>query len=234
MPLVEHPRHWIVHPGTWEEHPDERRADDGRLLVPPHTLMMSNFELQLYPQDGYERAVTRFPLECRQGRIHFGQIHALRIRIREAAKFGISARDLFQASEEPMRGLYDAIYDVETGEIRGRIADTTVNRDILFIESVKIIPRWRGKRLGLDLVERACELLADGCAAMALKAVPLSEDDETMYPDNIDYDVFSEPFPAAEDEAKSKLRAYWAQLGFERVDETDYMALDPSRDRPTR
>lgn len=40
-------------------------------------------------------------------------------------------------------------------------------------------------------------------------------------------------FTANEQAALAKLREYWAQLGFERVDKTEYFALDLQYKQPT-
>jgi hypothetical protein len=103
---------------------------------------------------------------------------------------------------------------------------------LLYVESVKVVPSRRGRNLGLRVVERIRDVFGGGCAAIALRASPITLA-RAKYADAINHEVFSLPFATTGEDAKTKLRSYWGRLGFERVDETDFMLFDTSEDRPT-
>jgi len=185
----------------------------------------SSYTDELLPDDEPSSFATHLPFEVRQGDLVVARVHALLLRVRLAEKNGVSPAELFDSVDQDVHELYCAIFDQETENIRGDIAEASDFRDVLYIESVKVIPNRRGKKLGLHAVERLCDVFGEGCAVVVLKAHPLTLE-RSKYQDAINHEVFSAPFEARGDAAKAKLRTYWSQIGFTRVDDTDFMVLD--------
>jgi hypothetical protein len=192
-----------------------------------YRITASSYSGELVPDDEPSSFVTHLPFDVRQGDLLVARIHALLIRVRLAERNGVSPAELFDSVDQDMHELYCAIYDEEAENIRGDIAEASDFRDVLYIESVKVIPNRRGKKLALHAVERLRDVFGEGCAVVVLKAHPLSLE-KSKYQDAINHEVFATLFETRGDAAKAKLRAYWGQIGFARVDDTDFMVLDMS------
>ena len=190
-----------------------------------YRITASSFSDELAPDDEPSSFATHLPFEVRQGDAVVARVHALLLRVRLAERNGVSPAELFDSVDQELHELYCAIFDEESESIRGDIAEPSDFRDVLYIESVKVIPSRRGKRLALYAVERLRDVFGEGCAVVALKAHPLTLE-KSKYQDAINHEVFAKPFDARGDAAKAKLRAYWGQIGFTRVGDTDFMVMD--------
>ena len=175
--------------------------------------------------------VFHFPFEVREGDMIVARVHALAIRLAEAERVGFTAAEVFDSIDQELHEFYCAIYDQEGETFRGDLVDPTDLRDVLYIDSVKVIPSRRHKMVGLRAVERIREMLGGGCALLALKALPI-DPENPKYSEAIDREVFGHPFPTRGEVAKAKLRDYWSRLGFARVDDTNFLVFDMSEDRP--
>jgi hypothetical protein len=192
-----------------------------------YRITASSYTDELAPDDEPSSFATHLPFEVRQGDVVVARIHALLLRVRLAEKNGVSPAELFDSVDQDVHELYCAIFDQKTENIRGDLADASDFRDVLYIESVKVIPSRRGKRLALHALERLRDVFGEGCAVIALKAHPLTLE-KSKYQDAINHEVFATPFDARGDAAKAKLLTYWSQIGFARVDDTDFMVFDMS------
>ena len=197
-----------------------------------YRITAARFDQQLDPDEGPASFVTLMAFELRQADLMVAQVHALRINVTLAEEKGYPLAEVFDTVDQDLHELYCAIYDEKTEAIRDDLAEGALGRDVLHIETVKVIPSRRGQRLGLRFVERLRDLFGGGCAVLTLQAFPLSYE-HSKHPDKIDREVFSKGFSASGDEAKAKLRAYWSQLGLKRVGQTDYMLFDLSERPPT-
>jgi hypothetical protein len=171
------------------------------------------------------------PFEVRQGDLLVARIHALLIRVANAERWDFSPAEVFDSIDQDVHELYCAIYDQQRETLRGDLVEPTDFRDVLYIDSVKVIPNRRHQRLALKAVELLRDMFGEGCAVLALRAHPI-DPKSPKYQEAFDREVFSQPFEAHGDAAKTKLRDYWSQLGFERVDDTDFMVFDMSDERP--
>jgi hypothetical protein len=160
------------------------------------------------------------------------QAHALIVRVSDAAREGVSIAEVFDSVDQDLHELYCAIFDQETDEILETVADPSGLRDVLVVDTVKVVADRRGQKLGLRFVDRIRTLYSRGCAVVVLKAYPLTLE-RPKHPDLVDRDVFVRPFSCEGDAAKAKLRAYWSQLGFRQVPDTDFMVFDTSETPPS-
>jgi hypothetical protein len=206
-------------------------SDSVPLHLVNYRITAESFDEQLDPDEEPSAFVTRLPFELRQGPRVVARVHALLVRVRVAERSGCSISELFDSVDQDLHGLYDAIYDQKTGEIREDLSDSVGNRNVLYVDTVKVVSNRRGQGLGLRMVECLRDIFAEGCAVVALKAYPLSLT-HSKNKDKTDDEVFARPFAAGGEEAKAKLRAYWSRLGFKRVDQTDYMVFDMSDEPP--
>ena len=196
-----------------------------------YRITASAFANEVIVGDEPSSFTTHLPFEVRQGDLLIAHVHATLFHVRTAERFGVPPSELFDSVNQEAHELFCAIFDEEAGCIRGDLAEPSDFRDVLYIESVKVIPSRRGRKLALHVLERVRDMFGGGCAVLALKAYPLTLD-KSKYQDAINHEVFATPFAAKGDAAKAKLRAYWSQLGFERVDDTDFMVFDMSEEPP--
>jgi hypothetical protein len=196
-----------------------------------YRMTVTSFRDDLDATDEPSSFTTRWPVEVRQGDLLVARAHAILFHVRQAERFGASLAEVFDCIDQDVHELFCTVYDEETGSLRGDLVEASDLRNLLYIESVKVIPSRRGKDLGLRVVERMRDVLGEGCAAIALKAFPMTPD-RAKFHDAINHEVFSRPFPTEGDQAKAKLRSYWSRLGFERVGTTDFMLFDTSEEPP--
>jgi hypothetical protein len=196
-----------------------------------YRMTVTSFRADLDATDEPSSFTTHWPLEIRQGDMVVARAHAVLFHISQADRFGAPLAEIFDSIDQDVHELFCTVFDEQSGSLRGDLVEPSDLRDLLYIDSVKVIPSRRGKDLGLRVVERIRDVFGGGCAALALKAFPMTPD-RAKYDDAINHEVFSRPFATAGDAAKTKLRSYWSRLGFERVDDTDFMVFDTSDDPP--
>ncbi|APR87938.1 hypothetical protein A7982_13287 [Minicystis rosea] len=153
-----------------------------------------------------------------------GRIRATRIHVGLAEEHAENLLDVFDAHSQEMLELYEAIFDHETDEIWDSVAEKTSGQDVLFVNSIELLPRYRGRRLGLQALQRTMEFLGTGCAVTVVEAHP------------IDYDQVQDErwvqrmrlkrFKRDVDAAAKRLRQYWSRLGFKRAGRTNYLTFD--------
>jgi hypothetical protein len=196
-----------------------------------YRITVSSYSADLPEDDEPSSFATHLPFEVRQGDLLVARVHALLFRMRSAERYGISPAEVFDSVDQDVHELYCAIFDSTRETLRGDLVEPSDFRDVLYIESVKVVPNRRGQKLGLQAVDHLREVFGGSSAAVTLKAFPLTAD-HSKYQDAINHEVFSKPFATTGEAAKAKLRTYWSQLGFERVDDTDYMIFDMSDEPP--
>jgi GNAT superfamily N-acetyltransferase len=153
-----------------------------------------------------------------------GRIEASRVYVALAVEHDENVADVFDSHSDEMLDFFEALFEADTDDLKEGISEQTSGPDVLLVESIEILPQYRGKGLGLKALRRTMEFLGGGCAATAIKALPVryyasSEDDwgKRMQPDRFEPD---------RDQAAAKLRDYWAQLGFGLVEGSNVMTLD--------
>jgi hypothetical protein len=153
-----------------------------------------------------------------------GRIEGSRVHVGLALERGEPLFDVCDAHSQTMMELYEALYNPETGEMREGIAEETSGTDILFVESIELLPEYRGRTLGLMALRRTLEFLGGGCAVAVVWAYP------NRYDEVEDRDWASrmrpELFGVAGEEAAAKLRAHFERLGFTRIEGTDFLTFD--------
>lgn len=191
----------------------------------------------LNPGRRAERHCVHFPFELKYGSDIVGMGHADVLRFGRGERRGHSAQEIISCLGEHVDDVYPAIFAPNTGRLRADLVKPTELRDVLFIECIKLIPSQRGRSVGLWLVEWLIDLLGAGCAAAVLAArpanafdenAPESKDNNAFFTEVIDDVVYSQPFSATGEAAKTKLRAHFAEMGFKRAGDSDYMVCDIS------
>ncbi|MDQ0024336.1 GNAT superfamily N-acetyltransferase [Variovorax paradoxus] len=107
--------------------------------------------------------------------------------------------------------------------------------NILILDRLEILPRFRGRGVGLRTLRWLQFQFGTGCGIVAMKPFPLqfeggkpSENAGKASFVKLGLDSFDNNF----DRALGKLRAYYAKLGFVRVPGTPFMVADPMMKLP--
>ena len=132
--------------------------------------------------------------------------------------------EVFDAHSQTMLELYEALFDPKTGDLKDSVSEETSGQDILIVQSIEVLPAYRGNSLGLKALRRTMDFLADGCALTALQAYPIQYDQSL----NKTWTQQMRPsqFMRNKASAARKLRKYWSQLGFKRIGRTNFMSFD--------
>jgi hypothetical protein len=106
--------------------------------------------------------------------------------------------------------------------------DIVPSRNMLILDRLEILPKFRGQRLGLRFIRTAIKRFGPGCRIAALKPFPLQlertldDDPDLEWLTRMKLDLFSRETRAA----TTKLKDYYRREGFIPVIGTDLMILD--------
>jgi hypothetical protein len=163
-----------------------------------------------------------------------GRVRAYRINADLAANHGEDLFDVCDAHSEWMHNLYALLYEPDEDHFKGVIADRfhAVEPDCLVLDYVLLHPKWRGLRLGLLAARKMVDLLGGGCGLVVSFIAPLRPNASGLLRVPKSWVPRNET-KAARREAVVKLRRYYRQMGFERIDRTRYYGLSMARKTPT-
>jgi hypothetical protein len=160
-----------------------------------------------------------------------GSLSCYIIKLGLATDLGVDALEACDAESQDLLEYGEAVLDPKSGHIKESVAEQfeAAWGDILVIHCATILPAYRGRKLGLFGAKRMIELFGHGlvvCRPQPLQHVPAfaHRTDET----GMRYDLFAK----SKTEAKKTLRAYWSQLGFERIGRSDFFGLSLARRLP--
>lgn len=126
-----------------------------------------------------------------------GHAHIVRCRVGDPRVF-----DLLDALEADLSAVASVVLDPGSGNPAGPVKDMLggFGESFLILNSLEILPQWRGRGIGRWFVAEAIEVLSDGGTFVATYASPM---DESKGPERR--------------RAVSKLRNVWGDLGFEHL-----------------
>jgi hypothetical protein len=106
--------------------------------------------------------------------------------------------------------------------------DEVYSQNLLIIDRVEILPRFRGREYGLQAMHVMLTHLSLGCRLAAIKPYPLQlEVEGAMGVDRRWHERLQlEHFTREPSKAMRKLRSHYARLGFVSVPSTDFMVRD--------
>lgn len=147
-----------------------------------------------------------------------------------------AGQDVYEACEAHSQALADyhaALFD-ETGQhVLDDVCEGFGN-DLLIIDRIEVLPKFRGARLGLLAMLTAIDTFGAGCGAVAIKPFPLQAEcngnGRQGRSAELELDKLSPHFAPS----LKKLRAYWSRAGFTRYKDTDYFVMDLAKQGPTK
>lgn len=104
-------------------------------------------------------------------------------------------------------------------------------RNMLILDRLEILPRFRGQQLGLKYVRAAISRFGIGCRLAAIKPFPLQFEGKMGTVSGSETVEPSKSIVAHFDAATRKLKQYYAREGFVSLRNSDLMVLDLDKGR---
>lgn len=165
-----------------------------------------------------------------------GRIQAYYIDISGAESEGYSHYDLFDLLHEGNE-CYHLLFDAQSDEWDDAFLeafDETVERNVLLLQRLEVLPGFRGGRLGLAAIHRTIQQFGHGCGYVVLKPVPLQiEPIRSASDESWRTEMALEQFPTDIEAGVRRLRAYYGLLGFQLIPDSEWMAINLDFMRPS-
>lgn len=124
---------------------------------------------------------------------------------------------------------YDALFGVNAPEFSDSLMktlnDDVFGSNVLILDRLEILPKYRGRGLGLSVMRHMIERFAGGAAVIAIKPFPLQFELESSREDGKKWkvDLGLSELSKNERNATKKLRDYYGRLGFVGMRGTPFM-----------
>lgn len=105
--------------------------------------------------------------------------------------------------------------------------------NLLILDRLKILPKYRGRGYGLQALIGMMHWFQAGAGLVAMKPFPLQSEASSRRPGDAPDPMELDKFPAHHTKARTKLRRYYAQLGFKLVAKTQFMVRRVDQAPPT-
>ncbi|WP_152050798.1 hypothetical protein [Tautonia marina] len=183
--------------------------------------------------DVYEGRVIFSPYEGSPERA--GSFMATVLRGTEAISSGYPISELWDYTQS-LHDCYSVLFDPRSDEYKKSIRNRfePLSLDVLVLDRIEVMPRHRGRYLGLAVADRMINVLGRGCGLVVCRPLPLQFSERVMADPVKRMELALDEFdPQDWDGACSRLRHYWSKLGFERIGtQKDYLVLSPALGRP--
>jgi GNAT superfamily N-acetyltransferase len=147
---------------------------------------------------------------------------------------GCSVFDLFDAysqTAEYYRALFGRDAPDFSSRVRKLVDDEIWGSNVLILDRLELLPEYRGKGLGLNLMRHLIKRFGYGAAIVAIKPFPLQFEfapnceGEKEWRSKLRLDAFTKSHRAG----TTKLVDYYGRLGFRRVGRSPFMVLTTAR-----
>lgn len=158
-----------------------------------------------------------------------GRFSLFYMDVERASGDGVAAFDVFDAYSNTIN-YYAAIFDSRTGSYSSRLlklfdGDEPMNRNVLIPDRIEILPKYRGRQIGLTVLRHMIQRFGNGAGVVALKPFPLQLEgghgDEK--PGRWRERLKLPAFPSDPKRATAKLVDYYGRLGFLPMRGTPFM-----------
>jgi hypothetical protein len=133
---------------------------------------------------------------------------------------GDDAPDIHEACDAislSLAEVADILFD-EEGMMRDEVVGAfpgAISQRVLYLESLTLEERCRGRNLGLLVAARAIHVFGGGCSLVVVKPFPV------QYSNNV-----SDGNRPAFEASRRKLQRYWSKLGLEPIEGTEHYAMN--------
>lgn len=139
--------------------------------------------------------------------------------------------DIMDLHSETTLDCYHILFDETTEKLKSIISKKLsienipiFNPNILIIDRIEILPEYRGHNLTLSILKQSLTIFSNKTFVTILKSFPLQLEPLNSSKDNKWTKQMSlSSFNLKEQLAKEKLMNYYKSLGFQQIDNTDYL-----------
>jgi len=147
------------------------------------------------------------------GKVEFWKIDGGR-----ALNEGLDIVDICDSIDQETYDYTNSIYT--DGHIEEKFSDDYYKSEILVLQLLVLKSKYRGRKIGLDILKKIIEIHADENTVVLLQPVPLQFSPMINKSNEFkDYDLNN--FPLDKKEAFIKLIKYWKKLGIEKTNDPD-------------
>lgn len=137
----------------------------------------------------------------------------------------------------PYYDLWDDSLSFTPEVIRAMGGNPLWRPNILILDRLELLPKYRGKKNGLRVIRWMCQHFGTGCGVIAMKPFPLQF--ENGHPsEKVGDEKFERlgfgALPHNFRDSLRRLKAHYRTLGFRSVAKTPFMVRDPERPFPKR
>ena len=161
-------------------------------------------------------------------RVVAGRFKAIYVDVLAAEVARISTVNLFDASATTMEYFY-AIYDSDGSQFAGALTrlldDQPYWGNVLIVDRLEILPKFRAHNLGLVAMRRIIERFRPGADIVAIKPFPLQNEAFVGHDAAWRARLGLPNFKGNQARAVAKLRRHYAKLGFKQLRGTEFMFL---------
>lgn len=184
------------------------------------------------------RIIARSSSSGEEDKQEIGKIELIYIDVVSAEEDDINLFTLFDL-EAGMGDYCYPLYDLDEYDWSKRVyeslEDHLTNLNLLIIHRVKLLPKFRGQKIGLLAIRRSIQQFGNGCGLVCLIAKPyqveLSEKD-SMNPG--DYEKYGlSQFAEDKSTATRQLETYYKKMGFIPLRKRNLMALNLAKIFPS-
>jgi GNAT superfamily N-acetyltransferase len=199
----------------------------------PYVVLSSNAESFIFesgePSDFiYETSGDLLAVNDADDRSLVGKFRLYYIDVGRAINHGTSVFDVFDSYAHTL-GYYDALFDPNSSEFSGSLMNIleydVFDSNVLILDRLEILPKYRGRGLGLSVMRHMIERFAGGAAVVAIKPFPLqlepdpSDENEKRWRVDLGLPTLSKN----KRNTTKKLSDYYRRLGFVRMRGTPFM-----------
>ncbi|UOD30106.1 hypothetical protein INH39_32990 [Massilia violaceinigra] len=174
----------------------------------------------------YETTGSVFSLDNRDRRSTAGRFKLYYVDVGAAVNARASIYNIFDSHANTF-DYFGAIFDPDTVGFSERLSklfkDDEGWGNILIIDRLEILPKYRSLNLGLIVMRRLIERFGGGTAFVAIKPFPLQCEAVGRQPDKWRDKLKLSDFDRQSRSATAKLRRHYAKLGFKSMKGTPFM-----------
>lgn len=137
----------------------------------------------------------------------------------------MSVYDTLNARQETF-AFYTPLFNQRTGDYKESIynqVEDLIHRNLLILDRVEILPKFRGRNIALIVMRRLIERFGQGAGLVALKAYPLQFEAADKNRDGWRGKMALKSFASDEKTCTAKLKKHYKRLGFLTVRGTPFM-----------
>lgn len=165
-----------------------------------------------------------------------GSLEAYLIQVNRIFEDGRSVFTVADAHSHYILEALSQILDPKTEEVRDdvqKVFNYTIDLgDILFLDTITILPQHRGEGVGLAAMQRLLDLCCAGCSCAVLKPFPMQHHAEFRRKEKPEPAMRYDLFVKGREAGRKRIARYWERLGFRKLPNSYYHALSFGLERP--